>query len=96
LTGLPPRGSPLAEAGGRALRVRPPLSGVPRGAGLEVVEALEGPLRADAPRAGTRENAQLDDRLRRVRGGVVEVVRRGLAEVSLADLAGGRTKGPTR
>jgi Rrf2 family protein len=54
---------------------------------LEVVEAVDGPLRAEAPRvAGVRDG--LDSRLEGVCERVAEEVRRRLGQVRLSDLAG--------
>jgi Rrf2 family protein len=55
---------------------------------LEVVEAVGGPVRGEAPRVGNEAAARVDDRLQGVCDGVAEAVRRRLREVSLADLAG--------
>jgi Rrf2 family protein len=55
---------------------------------LEVVEAVEGPLRGQAPALGGGKHARLDARLQRVCEAVAETVRRRLGRVSLADLAG--------
>jgi Rrf2 family protein len=52
---------------------------------LEVVEAVEGPLRGFAPRLGGG-GARLDARLQEVCEGAAEAVRRRLGKVSLADL----------
>jgi Rrf2 family transcriptional regulator, iron-sulfur cluster assembly transcription factor len=54
---------------------------------LEVVEAVEGPVRGKAPGAGGQGHARLDARLQAVCEGVAELVRRRLGKVSLADLA---------
>ena len=54
---------------------------------LEVVEAVDGPLRAEAPRvAGVRDG--LDPRLEGVCERVAEEVRRRFGQVRLSDLAG--------
>jgi Rrf2 family protein len=53
---------------------------------LEVVEAVDGPVRGEAPRFGG--DARLDARLQEVCDRAAEVVRRRLRKVSLADLAG--------
>jgi Rrf2 family protein len=53
---------------------------------LEVVEAVDGPVRGEAPWVG--EDSRLDGRLQAVCDRVAEVVRRRLRRVSLADLAG--------
>lgn len=60
---------------------------------LEVVEAVEGPVRGQALAAGGEAGAALDRRLKTVLDRVNDSVRADLARVSLADLAGKR-KGP--
>jgi Rrf2 family protein len=55
---------------------------------LDVVEAVDAPLRGRADAVGGEEHARLDRRLQAVCDAVAEGVRRRLAEVSLADLAG--------
>jgi Rrf2 family protein len=55
---------------------------------LEVVEAVDGPVRGEASQVGGREHARLDAKLQAVCEGLAEVVRRRLGKVSLADLAG--------
>jgi Rrf2 family protein len=55
---------------------------------LDVVEALDGPVRGEAPGVGGRGHAQLDGRLQKVCEGVAELVRRRLRRVTVADLAG--------
>jgi Rrf2 family protein len=55
---------------------------------LEVVEAVEGPVRGLAPRVGGAVGARLDARLQQVCDAAAEAVRRRLRRVSLADLAG--------
>jgi Rrf2 family protein len=57
---------------------------------LEVVEAVDGPVRGDAPRVGTGGAARLDRRLQAVCDAVAEGVRRRLRKVTLADLAAGK------
>jgi Rrf2 family protein len=52
---------------------------------LDVVEAIDGPLRGEAPRLGG--DARLDARLREVCDGVAAAVRARLRRVPLADLA---------
>jgi Rrf2 family protein len=52
---------------------------------LEVVEAVDGPVRGAAPRVGV-----LDARLRAVCERVADLVRRRLGQVRLSDLAGKR------
>jgi Rrf2 family protein len=56
---------------------------------LEVVEAVDGPLRGQAPPVGGGKHARLDARLQRVCEAVAETGRRRLGKVNLADLAGG-------
>jgi Rrf2 family protein len=55
---------------------------------LEVVEAVDGPVRGEAPRVGGREHARLDAKLQAECEGVADLVRRRLGKVSLADLVG--------
>jgi Rrf2 family protein len=50
---------------------------------LEVVEAVDGPIRGEAPRVG-----ELDARLGAVCERVADLVRRRLGQVRLSDLAG--------
>jgi Rrf2 family protein len=55
---------------------------------LEVVEAVEGPVRGAAPPASdTAEGRRMDARLQAVCDQAAEAVRRRLRRVSLADLA---------
>jgi Rrf2 family protein len=54
---------------------------------LEVVEAVEGPVRGQAVPVADGEGALLDARLQEVCEGVAEAVRRRLGKVSVADLA---------
>jgi Rrf2 family protein len=54
---------------------------------LEVVEAVDGPVRGHAPPAGARGGG-LDSRLGAVCQEVADLVRRRLGEVRLSDLAG--------
>jgi Rrf2 family protein len=54
---------------------------------LEVVEALDGPVRGEAPGVGGGEHARFDAKLKAVCDGAAEAVRRRLGKVSLADLA---------
>jgi Rrf2 family protein len=54
---------------------------------LEVVEAVEGPVRGEAPVVGSRGHARLDAKLQEVCEGVAELVRRRLGKVSVADVA---------
>ena len=56
---------------------------------LEVVEAVEGPVRGEAPVWGP-DRGGLDARLREVCEEVAGLVRRRLGRVRLSDLAGGR------
>jgi Rrf2 family protein len=55
---------------------------------LEVVEAVGGPVRGEAPRVGAADGSRLDRRLQRVCDDAAELVRWQLQKVSLADLAG--------
>jgi Rrf2 family protein len=55
---------------------------------LEVVEAVGGPVRGEAPGVGDGKHARFDARLQAVCDAVAEGVRRQLGRVSLADLAG--------
>jgi Rrf2 family protein len=54
---------------------------------LEVVEAVDGPIRGDVAPVAPGEGARLDARLQEVCEGVAEVVRRRLGKMSVADLA---------
>jgi Rrf2 family protein len=54
---------------------------------LEVVEALDGPVRGEAPRVGGREHARFGARLQAVCDRAAGAVRRRLGKVGLADLA---------
>jgi Rrf2 family protein len=56
---------------------------------LEVVEAVEGPVRGEAPRVGGGEHARFDAKLQAVCDDSAEAVRLRLRKVSLADLARG-------
>jgi hypothetical protein len=57
---------------------------------LEVVEAVEGPLRGEAPPLGiTPEGRRLDSRLQAMCDQAAKTVRGRLRRVSLADLAAG-------
>ena len=53
---------------------------------LEVVEAVDGPVRGDVPRFGA--DGKLDARLQEACDAAAEVVRARLRQVSIADLAG--------
>jgi Rrf2 family protein len=55
---------------------------------LDVVEAVDGPVRADVGRVGGAGGARLNDRLETICATATEAVRRRLRAVSLADLAG--------
>jgi Rrf2 family protein len=57
---------------------------------LDVVEAVDGTIRGDAPPVGKGEGAALDRRLNAVCDQAAGIVRDRLARVSLADLARGR------
>ena len=69
---------------------------------LDVVEAVDGPVRRDVPRwAAGAEGARLDGRLPEACAATAEVVRARLRKVSVADRAGGgsapnRVRRPTR
>jgi Rrf2 family protein len=54
---------------------------------LEVVEAVEGPVRGLAPRFAAGDGARLDAQLQRVCDDIAEVVLRRLGKVTIADLA---------
>ena len=55
---------------------------------LEVVEAVDGPLRGAAPTVGTGDAAALDQRLDAECQKVAELVRGQLGKISIKDLAG--------
>ena len=59
---------------------------------LDVVEAVEGPIRSTVPEAATGADARtrIDPRLQAACDGAAEVTRRNLGQVSVADLAGKR------
>jgi Rrf2 family protein len=57
---------------------------------LEVVEAVDGPVRGDAPAVGGGEGAALDKRLQAVCDGAAALVRERLGKVTLAELAKGK------
>src|SRR5438874_93292 len=57
---------------------------------LEVVEAVDGPIRGDAPAVGTGQGAAFDKRLQAVCDGAAMLVRERLAKVTLAELAKGK------
>jgi Rrf2 family protein len=54
---------------------------------LEVVEAVDGPVRGVAPQAVTKGDGQLDRRLQRECDRAADIVRRNLGRVSVAELA---------
>jgi Rrf2 family protein len=54
----------------------------------DVVEAVDGPVRGEAPRVGGKESARLDARLQDVCDQAAEAVRRRLRRVTIAGLAG--------
>jgi Rrf2 family protein len=54
---------------------------------LQIVEAVDGPIRGEAPPVGTGAGATLDRRLQEACDAVAGLVRGRLAKVSLADLA---------
>jgi Rrf2 family protein len=55
---------------------------------LEVIEAVDGPIRGDAPAVGT--DGGMDRKLQVVCDGAAALVRERLGRVTLADLARGR------
>jgi Rrf2 family protein len=55
---------------------------------LDVVQAVDGPVRGQVPRVAIGEDGRLDARLQQVCDRAAETVRRRLRAVSLADLAG--------
>jgi Rrf2 family protein len=55
---------------------------------LEVIEAVDGPIRSEVPLAGGPEGKALRDRLEAVYAQVTERQRRQLGRVSVKDLAG--------
>jgi Rrf2 family protein len=55
---------------------------------LEVVEAIDGLVRGDAPAVERAGDGKFDRRLQAVCDGVAEVVRKHLRRVSVAELAG--------
>jgi Rrf2 family protein len=57
---------------------------------LEVVEAVDGPVRGDAPPVGQGGAAALDRRLQQLCDGVAALDRERLARVTLAELAKGK------
>jgi hypothetical protein len=56
---------------------------------MEVVEAVEGPVRGEAPPVGGKGGGPLDARLQAVCDEAAAVRRKALAKVRLSDLAGG-------
>ena len=54
---------------------------------LEVVEAVDGPIRGDAPPVGQNGGAAMDKRLQGTCDGAAVLVRERLAKVTLAELA---------
>ena len=57
---------------------------------LEVVEAVDGPIRGDAPAVGNDGTGAFDRKLQGVCDGAAALVRERLARVTLADLARAR------
>jgi Rrf2 family protein len=55
---------------------------------LDVVEAVDGPVRGETPRWAATTGRKLNARLQEVYDAGAEVVRRRLRKVSVADLAG--------
>jgi Rrf2 family protein len=56
---------------------------------LEVVEAVDGPIRGDAPAVGQNGGATMDKRLQGLCDGAATLVRERLAKATLAELARG-------
>jgi Rrf2 family protein len=57
---------------------------------LEIVEAVDGPIRGDAPREVDVDGGQLDRRLQAACDHAAEIVRAALGRVSVAELPGRR------
>ncbi len=57
---------------------------------LQVIEAVDGPIRGDAPAVGHDGSAGIDRRLQGVCEGAAALVRERLGQVTLADLAKAR------
>jgi Rrf2 family protein len=58
---------------------------------LEVVEAVDGPVRGEVPRVVQQDNnVRLDDRLEAIYGQMAEHIRRQLQKVRIADLVRAR------
>ena len=57
---------------------------------LQVVEAVDGPIRGDAPPVGTGAAASFDRRLQDVCDGAAVLARERLGKVTIADLAKGK------
>jgi len=55
---------------------------------LDVVEAVEGPIRASVPEVVTGADVRIDRRLQAACDAAAETVRRNLGRVSVAELAG--------
>jgi Rrf2 family protein len=86
LAGLAGAGVPAAAPGRRGgHRLARPARSITL---LEVVEAVDGPLRGQAPGVGGPAGARLEAELQRVCDDAAEAARRRLRKVSLADLAG--------
>jgi Rrf2 family protein len=57
---------------------------------LEIVEAVDGPVRGDVPPVDNDGEAGIDHKLQTACDGAADIVRRNLARVSVAELAGKR------
>jgi Rrf2 family protein len=60
---------------------------------LEVLEAMEGPIRNQYEQSGRKEGAAIDRRIHAVYDEVNDSIRRQLAKVSIGDLVSGKRKG---
>jgi DNA-binding IscR family transcriptional regulator len=60
---------------------------------LEVLEAVDGPIRGSVSRFGGKDAEQLDRRLEDVCQHLAELTRKQLQAVRIADLAGKRPRG---
>jgi Rrf2 family protein len=57
---------------------------------LEIIEAVDAPLRGDAPALGGKDTAVLDRRLQKICERVTQPTRRELGKVTVAQLAKGK------
>ena len=57
---------------------------------LQIVEAVDGPIRAQVPPLGAREAARFERRLEAACAAAADLVRRRFAKVRISDLAGRR------